>query len=286
MPALCLLRSRAHPLNVVQNMVKKPCTAEEAYEKYRCSFPWLRLYPAGQGQETGSLGCDICAKHDTDRIKNGLAAGVFRPGKYLYARTFREHERESQIHVAATQREAAGEEKLEMDPLEIDKVEPCTPDKGSNSVSDGAPTPPKRPRADTRAMFFNVLFAAYQTIHHGWSFAVFKGLLLFARVAQAAVPEAHDSAVILSECRQIIFAEARRTRKQNKPDVKKFFFGAILEYLFLGTSTLQVKQGLKQDLLTAEGYGISLDAAWHYYTVNTQKAVHVQHQVPLSLQCC
>ena len=90
-------------------------TAEAAHNKFRGKVPWLRLSKDDQGNTF--LGCDICMSnvelHSQLRGKvSTLASGRFVPGKYLYMRTFDEHEATA-CHQASLPTATASEENHE-----------------------------------------------------------------------------------------------------------------------------------------------------------------------------
>lgn len=192
--------------------------AEEAYQKYRSRIPWLRLVKDEEA-EANYLGCSICMSHETTKVKTQLSCGRFTPGKYLYTRTFREHESSSSVHRealdAAGVKEAVGEQKEvepiltspakevlgDLTPSKTPSTSASSPAKAASSAS--SPTKPRRVSAVT--LFTNLFQAAYTCMKAGWSNAVFSAMLSFGRFLGGAVPETHDSYKVISECKDIIY---------------------------------------------------------------------------------
>ena len=82
---------------------------EKAYRTYSGKFKWLRLLPE-EGDKPQRLGCHICMSLETNRVKTSFASGDFVPGRYLYARTFQQHERQSKVHQEAVAKQLPTEE--------------------------------------------------------------------------------------------------------------------------------------------------------------------------------
>ena len=146
----------------------------QALRKYAKQFPWLKLVQQEDGSQL--LGCQTCMDDPTIKprsAKDKFVCGSYRVGKYLYTRTFTEHQQTAK-HQAAQKRLESSEPRTPQRCSAASSQTSPGSERRSESLAEASPsssragsgTSPQSPRGGSMKRFmFNQLLSVYTALH-------------------------------------------------------------------------------------------------------------------------